>query len=75
MAFQKADPQDILNLTQGEKDGMLRAFALNGYTIETISDIYGVSTEDVTTFLDNRADEIMALKDFYTKMGGVQNDI
>ena len=69
MSFQKAEPQDILKLTQDEKDNILRAFALKGYTIETISDIYGVSTDSVTAFLDNRSDEIMVLKDLYKKLG------
>lgn len=73
MAFQKADPKAILNLSEEEKNDILRAFAVNGNTIETIAETYGLSTEDVNTFLDNRRDEIMALKDFYSKMFAVNN--
>lgn len=69
MAFvnSKSDPKTIVELSQEAKQNMLRAFAL-GNTIETIGALYNLDTEDVTTFLNNRTDEIIALKDFYAKM-------
>ena len=76
MAFvnEKPDPKTIVELPHEVKQDMLRAFAL-GNTIETIGKLYNLSVDDVTTFLNNRAEEIVAIKDFYTKLGpDVVND-
>ena len=69
MAFvnAKPDPTVISELSHEMKQDMLRAFAL-GNTIETISSIYDLERDDVETFLNNRVDEIVALKDFYAAM-------
>jgi len=69
MAFVNAKPDAPIftEMTTEEKNDILRAFA-TGSTIETISGVTGIPEEDVLTFLDNRVDEIMALKDFYSKV-------
>ena len=69
MAFlnNKPDSKAVLEKPFEEQQEILRAFA-TGSTIETIADVTGLSVEDVTTFLNNRTDEIIALKDFYNKV-------
>lgn len=69
MAFinEKPDSETINELSNERKQDMLRAFA-TGSTIETIAEVNGLTADEVTTFLNNRTDEIIALKDFYTKM-------
>ena len=69
MAFvnAKPDPTVISELSQEMKQDILRAFAL-GNTIETIGTVYKLERDDVETFLNNRVDEIVALKDFYAAM-------
>ena len=69
MAFvnAKPDPTAITELSHEMKQDILRAFAL-GNTIETIGTVYKLERDDVETFLNNRVDEIVALKDFYAAM-------
>lgn len=69
MAFinSKPDSSNVAAMSHEQKQDMLRAFA-TGSTIETISASTGLTKDEVTTFLNNRTDEIVALKDFYTKM-------
>lgn len=68
MAFlnEKPDSKAIMELSNETKQDMLRAFAL-GNTIQTIGKLYGLNDDEVTTFLNNRVDEIAAIKDFYSK--------
>lgn len=63
----RPDPQCIVDLTTEEKHDILKAFA-TGSTIETIADRTNLPEDAITTFLDNRVDEILALKDFYAKV-------
>lgn len=69
MAFinSKPDSSNVAAMSHEQKQDMLRAF-VTGSTIETISASTGLTKDEVTTFLNNRTDEIVALKDFYTKM-------
>lgn len=69
MAFVNAKPDAPIftEKTTEEKNDILRAFA-TGSTIETISSVTGIPEDDILTFLDNRVDEIIALKDFYSKV-------
>ena len=61
------DSKAILEKSFEEQQDILRAFA-TGSTIETISEVTGLSVEEITAFLNNRTDEIIALKDFYSKV-------
>lgn len=69
MAFvnSKPDSNGISELSHEQKQDMLRAFA-TGSTIETIAEVNNLTTDEITTFLNNRTDEIVALKDFYSKV-------
>lgn len=67
MAFSTGDSKAILQMSFEEQQEMLRAFA-TGSTIETIAKMKNLTNDEVTTFLNNRTDEIIALKDFYTKV-------
>lgn len=69
MAFvnTKPDAPIFTEKTTEEKNDILRAFA-TGSTIETIASVTGIPEDDILTFLDNRVDEIVALKDFYSKV-------
>lgn len=68
MAFvnSKPDAPIFAEKTTEEKNDILKAFA-TGSTMETISSVTGIPKEDIETFLNNRVDEIAALKDFYSK--------
>lgn len=65
----RPDPPCINNLSTEDKNDILKAFA-TGSTIETISGHLDIPEYAITIFLDNRVDEIIALKDFYAKMDG-----
>lgn len=67
MAFSSADSKAILELPFEEQQDILRAFA-TGSTIETIAEVKNLTKDKITTFLNNRTDEIIALKDFYSKV-------
>jgi hypothetical protein len=69
MAFinEKPDSEAINELSHEQKQDMLRAFA-TGSTIETIAGVNGLTADEVTAFLNNRTDEIITLKDFYSKV-------
>lgn len=63
----RPDPPCINDLGTEQKNDILKAFA-TGSTIETISEQTDIPEYAITIFLDNRVDEIIALKDFYAKM-------
>lgn len=63
----RPDPPCINDLSTEDKNDILKAFA-TGSTIETISKRLDIPEYAITIFLDNRVDEIIALKDFYVKM-------
>lgn len=69
MAFinSKPDSTEVSKLSHEQKQDMLRAFA-TGSTVETIAEVNNLTADEITTFLNNRADEIVALKDFYSKV-------
>lgn len=67
MAFSTADSKAITELPFEEQQDILRAFA-TGSTIDTIAEVKNLTKDEITTFLNNRTDEIIALKDFYSKV-------
>lgn len=67
MAFSTADSKAIAELPFEEQQDILRAFA-TGSTIDTIAEVKNLTKDEITTFLNNRTDEIIALKDFYSKV-------
>ena len=67
----KADSDNILRLPTEEQNEILRAFVM-GSTIDTIAEVKNLTKDEVTTFLNNRVDEVAALKDFYDKMKGAE---
>lgn len=69
MAFvnSKPDSSNVAALSHEQKQDMLRSFA-TGSTIETIASVTGLTVDEITTFLNNRTDEIIVLKDFYSKV-------
>lgn len=77
MAFinSRPDSNAVSAMSHEQKQDMLRAFA-TGSTIETIAEVNDLTADEVTTFLNNRTDEIIALKDFYSKaLSPVEDEI